>query len=219
MKTNNIKAFMAHLPEDQFEYLEEIIQEYSVIKYLIAHENDPYSHFHFVIEFEKEPDRNYHNLCKRVFKDKYNLRGQAKKGQPRQYGALKKIENIDKMCAYTLKDGNFKTNMSQDDIDRYILISRDNCKKLEYREKILKHLEEMKITNPAYTFFSDSTLDTLEVRIRKEIIRYVVQDEETNFKLTRNIIDNIYIEYLQKTKHLGKEDKIDALYFKFFSHY
>lgn len=221
IKHKNTKAFMAHLPLEEFNYLEEIIQEYSILKYLIAHEKEPYSHFHFVIEFEKEADRNYHNFCKRVFKDKYKLRGQATKGKPRQYGCLKKIENIEKMCAYTLKEGNFKTNMFQEDIDKYIAISRDNLKTLDYRQKILKHLEKQQFKNNinSISWGSAEEQRPLENQIRMEIIKYVVTDQETNYKLTKNIIENIYIEYLQKTKHLGKDEKIDALYYKFYNVY
>lgn len=204
-----------------FNYLEEMIQEYGVKRYLIAHEAEPYSHFHFVVEFETEADRNYHNLCKRVFKDKFKLRGQATKGKPRQYGCLKKIENIEKMCAYTLKEGNFRTNMVQEDIDKFIAISRDNLKTLDYRQKILKHLEKTNFKNVILPINWGGTVEErpLENQVRMEIIKYVVEDQETNFKLSKSIIDNLYIQYIQKTKHLAKEEKIDAIYFKFYNVY
>ena len=196
MDIKQTKAFMAHLPItyepspeeieqmisdletlqikdwSMFDYLEAVIQEYGVKRYLIAHEAEPYSHFHFVVEFEKEADRNYHNLCKRVFKDKFKLRGQATKGKARQYGALKKIENIEKMCAYTLKEGNFRTNMIQQDIDKYIEISRDNLKTLDYRQKILKHLEKQQFKNSYNPIDWGAEHVPLENRIRKEIIKY-----------------------------------------------
>jgi hypothetical protein len=245
MNIKNTKAFMAHLPytyepknEEEleqlisdletleltdwntFDYLEETIQEYGVIKYLIGYENEPYEHFHFVVEFEKEADRNYHNFSKRVFKDKFKLRGQAKKGQPRQYGVLSKIDNIEKMCAYTLKEGNFRTNMSQEEIDKYIQISRDNQKTLCFRKKILKHLEELNLEKQKNhnNYYCDQDNTRLETLIKKEIIRYVITDKETNQKLTKSFIENIYLEYIQFYSHLEIQEKIDTIYSKFFSY-
>lgn len=238
MNPHNTKAFMAHLPlnyepddgelteGNMFDYLEQVIQEYGVVSYLIGYEDEPYEHFHFVIEFEKEPNKQYHNLCKRVFKDKFKLRGQAKKGKPRQYGCLSKINNIEKMCAYTLKDQNFRTNMTKEIIDKFIEISRDNVKSLDYRQKILKHLEELKFKNHYSPYekiynhhHSDLGDKTLEQVIKKEIIKYATADKDKYFKLSRAIIENLYIEYLQKYKHLEKEDKDNLLYEKFFSHH
>lgn len=222
MKLENIKAFMAHIPEDEFDYLEEVLLEYNVVKYLIAHETTPYQHFHFVVEFENEPDKHYHNFSKRVFKDKYKLNGQAKAGKARQYGCLKKIENLEKMCAYTLKDGNFRTNMEQTDIEKYIKISSETTKYKTFREKLLEHLQTKKFTNkvPNYDYFLNHTEEeSLEKKVKKEVIHYFIENQETNIKLSKSFIENIYIEYLLKDKTLSLDEKKDAIYCKFFSIY
>jgi len=48
---------------------------------------------------------DYHKFSKRVFTDKYKLRGKAIKDNPRQYGMVQGIRDKDKMIAYTIKDG------------------------------------------------------------------------------------------------------------------
>lgn len=219
MKTTHTKAFMAHIPLTEFDYLEEIIKEYNIVKYLIAYENEPYEHFHFVIEFHDEPDKNYHNFCKRVFKDKYKLRGQAKKNQPRQYGCLKKVENLERMCAYTIKDGNFRTNMEQTDIDNYIAISKETTKFHNFRDKIIEHLNNQNYHNPTHSFFYSADTDSLEKKCKKEVINYFLKHQETNknMKLTKSFVENIYLEYLVKTNKLTLEEKTEAIYGKFFS--
>lgn len=212
---------MAHIPLSEFNYLEEIIQEYNVVKYLIAYESTPYEHYHFVIEYKDDPDKNYHNFCKRVFKDKYKLRGQAKKNQPRQYGCLKKVENLERMCAYTIKEGNFKTNMDQQDIDSYIRISKETTKYNNFREKLLQHLFNKSYNNPTHSFFYSAETDSLEQKVKKEVIQYYLENMDThkNVKLTKSFVENIYLEYLVKNTKISIEDKKDAIYFKFFSHY
>ena len=92
-------GFMCHLPETEFDYLEETLKEYNIAGYIIAHETQPYSHYHFICEMA---DSDYHSFAQRVFKKKHGLRGRAVKGDPRQYGRLKHIENLQRLKAYTI---------------------------------------------------------------------------------------------------------------------
>ena len=62
-------------------------------------------------------DSDYHSFAQRVFKKKHGLRGRAVKGDPRQYGRLKHIENLQRLKAYTIKDGNYRTNLSDVEIN------------------------------------------------------------------------------------------------------
>jgi len=108
-------AFMAAIAHSEFGYLEEILKEYDIGEYLIAaevtdtaHTETKGEHFHFVVQMN---DKDYHKFSKRVFIDKFKLRGKAIKDKPRQYGRVKKIEDFNRMCAYTIKDGNIRTNM------------------------------------------------------------------------------------------------------------
>lgn len=110
-------AFMAHIPIKDANDVKDILIEYDIGTYLIGLEESPYEHMHFLVQMREE---DYHKFSKRVFKDKYKLRGRAQKGQPRQYGKVKKIEDLEKMKAYTVKGQNVLTNMSQKDLDSYI---------------------------------------------------------------------------------------------------
>lgn len=110
-------AFMAHLPIKDADEVLEVLKEYDIGTYLMGLETKPYDHIHFLVQMKEE---DYHRFSKRVFKDKYQLRGRAQKGAPRQYGKVKKIDDLEKMKAYTVKCKNVLTNMEQKDLDRYI---------------------------------------------------------------------------------------------------
>lgn len=217
MKIDNVKSFMAHLPKGLHNELLEALEEYNIIKYLIAYEEEPYSHYHFMIEFSEEPDKNYHNFCKRIFIDKHKLSGRAKNGKPRQYGAVKKIENLERMLAYTLKEGNFITNIEDQEIQKLIEIAKGVTKFHTFREKLLKHLWEKKLDAPTSNYYlSSHEENTLEQKVRREVINYYLEKEETNLKLNKSFIENIYLEYIIKHKTLKKEEKTEILYYKFF---
>lgn len=82
-------------------------------------------HFHFCAEMTPE---TYHKICKRLFKDKYNLSGQARNGKPKQYGKVSEIKNITRMIAYCLKDGDYITNIPSEDLEEYKKISFNHDK-------------------------------------------------------------------------------------------
>jgi len=76
-------------------------------------------HFHFVAEMTI---KTYHKLTKR-FKEKYKLNGSAKGGKTKQYGKVNDIKDISRMIAYCMKDGDFQTNLSADEVEQYKKIS------------------------------------------------------------------------------------------------
>ena len=79
--------------------------------------------------------KDYNAYVKRVFKDKFKLSGRAGNGEGRQYGRVKDIENIVKMKAYVLKDGNFRTNAPEDEIKELLTIAfKKDEKETEQRE-------------------------------------------------------------------------------------
>ena len=97
-----------------------ILREYDIGGYIVGleksentHQETNGEHFHFCVEMT---ELDYNKYRKRCFIDKFGLRGQAKLGQPRQYGKVKQIENIVRMKAYTIKDGNFRTNLTETEI-------------------------------------------------------------------------------------------------------
>jgi len=115
---SNYQFFMCHIHHDHFDYLEQTLQEYEIGEYIIGAEITPGTgihHFHFLVEMTKY---DYAKYSKRVFIDKFKLRGRATKGAPRQYGKVKDIHSLDKAAAYSMKDGNIRTNMSQERISK-----------------------------------------------------------------------------------------------------
>lgn len=107
------QAFMAHIPHSDIsgvllELLKEIKKD---SKYLLALESQPYQHIHFLCEMS---DDTYSKFAKRIFIDKYKLRGRALSGKPRQYGKLTKIKNLERLQIYMLK------GLKETSINKYV---------------------------------------------------------------------------------------------------
>lgn len=67
------------------------------------HKETEGQHFHIAAEMN---DKQYDSFRNTILKNKYNLRGKACKGLPRQYGVVKDVRNETKFLAYTCKDKN-----------------------------------------------------------------------------------------------------------------
>jgi len=114
------QAFMAAVEFQYYEEIKEVLLSYEVDRWIIAKETSSTSHketngehLHFMCLMS---DQDYNRFAKRIFIDRFKLRGRAIKDHPRQYGKVKNIENVSRMQSYTLKDGNFQTNMSEKEI-------------------------------------------------------------------------------------------------------
>lgn len=128
---------MAHIPHSEIDYVIETLVGYkSVGEYLIGLETGDYEHMHFVVQMSKE---DYHRFSKRVFIGKYKLRGKAMKGEPRQYGKVKAIDNLERMQSYTLKDGNIRTNMSDEKISVLQQQSFKKNEKQTFRQEMVQY--------------------------------------------------------------------------------
>lgn len=161
------QMFMAHIHLDHFEYLEETLNEYEVGEYIIAHEITPRTgiqHFHFLVEMSKQ---DYARFSKRVFIDKFKLRGRATKGAPRQYGKINDIKDLDRAAAYTIKDGNIKTNMTQDRISALNELAYEK-KADDTVEKIISFVDE----NIKYDPYDDyNELETVGILVIDWLIK------------------------------------------------
>lgn len=149
-------SFFAAIKHTEADHLFNILMEYNIGTYIIAreiangaHEETQGEHFHFVVEMSTT---DYHKYAKRIFKDKYKLRGQASKGKPRQYGKVKQIENIEKMKAYVMKDDNYTTNMKVEEIKKLTEIA---FKKDEVRSKREELIEQLTNRNICRNFIDD----------------------------------------------------------------
>jgi len=130
--------FMAHINHEHIDYVETTLNNYGIGNYIIAMEETTYQHMHFIVQMT---DDDYHKFSKRVFKDKFKLRGRAIKGEPRQYGKIHNIEDIEKAKAYTCKDGNLRTNMTDEEIQKYIDSSFKKEDKKQFLEECAQELE------------------------------------------------------------------------------
>ena len=203
-------GFMAHLSEDEFDYLEEVLQEYNIGSYLIGFENEPYDHFHFLVEMEL---KDYHNFTQRVFVKKYKLRGKAQANQPRQYGKIKDIQDLEKLKSYTIKDNNYRSNLSQADVLRIFEQShKKECLKL-LKDKMYDWVENAFSTQ-------DLTIDELNQngklsckRNNIDSAKYLIVDFciQNNVQITNSKLKTFYNFWLAKSDIFNHIDRIDII--------
>lgn len=113
-------AFFGAIKHEYFDEVKEVLLSYPNQGWIIskevsvdAHVETHGEHMHFLVNMDKD---SYHKFANRIFKKRFALRGRAIEGSPRQYGKVKHIDNLERMKAYTLKDGHFETNMTEDEI-------------------------------------------------------------------------------------------------------
>lgn len=146
---------MAHIPvADMSNVVSTLLEYQSVGKYMVSAEETPYQHLHFLVEMDAD---DYTRYAKRVFIDKYKLRGQAGRkgtiheGKPRSYGKMKEIRDIYKAQCYTAKEGNLCTNLSDDEVQKII---KDSFKKTDKEGKDKEQLFQCMKQNMPYIYCS-----------------------------------------------------------------
>jgi len=139
-------SFMGAIHHTEFDYLEETLKEYDIGSYILSaevakssHKETKGQHFHFLVEMTP---KDYTRFSKRVFIDKFKLRGRAGKGLPRQYGKVGKIENLEHMKRYTVKDGDFRTNLSDTEIASLVEKSFQKEEKFVLQEELMDALQD-----------------------------------------------------------------------------
>jgi hypothetical protein len=199
-------AFMGHIPHTEFEYLKYEMEKLEA-PYVMSAEAGKYEHFHFLAKITK---RQYHNFVMKNFKAKYNLRGRAHNGHPRQYGKVNKIKDLSKMMAYTVKDKNYVSNMTKNQIE-YILKKKiedventKNSNSGEIKEKMIKyvnnHINE-NITNKKY-------IDSRKM-IRMIIIDFMI---EHKISIIRTTIERYYYYYIAHTDYDTFKETSKSIY-------
>lgn len=167
-------AFFGSIPHSDISYCLTTLLEYKVTDYIIAmeiaqgHKETSGEHLHFLIKTDDE--KFYQNYCKRVFIDKYKLRGRSQTGLPRQYGKVNHIKDIDKMIAYTIKDEKYITNIS--DLTKY--------QELSFK----KESNEIKSKNPTKTW-SIRLTESLRIKYPNHQYKY---DAVTIKMLTEEVL-------------------------------
>ncbi len=181
-------ACMFHLEEEHAHYLEQTLLSYDIGLYLIGFENDKYPHFHVMFQGDS---KMYTNFSKKIV-EKFKLRGKAKDGKSRQYGKVKEIDNVEKMAAYTLKDGNIRTNMSEKDLEKYRSISYKKNEEKKLFAKILDKLVKQCGQSDPVSYWDDWKLT-----LRQKIISLIIQDTQPDFYFTKSLVEKIMLVYLR----------------------
>ena len=193
---------MAHIPAPEIDKVHEILLKYDIESYIITVEKDPYEHMHFLVDMS---DKDYQAFAKRVFIDKYKLRGRATKDKPRQYGKVKKINSIKKALAYTIKEqvgegmsvefGNcIRTNLSYSVLQDIAKLSSSKKKTdtdkykyiLNYVKKVLKDKDiEIYNSDNGYSGPDPDQIFDILVKMTKEYFRKynVLMTKRTQMKV------------------------------------
>lgn len=137
-------AFFLAIRLDQLDYIQKLLIKYiGEQPYLICGEIAEGKHIVTDVEHMhiwcKMKDTDYHKFTK-VVKTKYNLKGVSKNGIARQYGKVTKIESVERLKIYYLKDQDqnntmVRTNMSDKQIET---LKAQSFKKAENHQKWLK---------------------------------------------------------------------------------
>lgn len=135
-------AFMVRLPHKRLEDIATLIERHGgeATRWLLAKEKDKddREHFHGIVFMN---DQEYDKV-QRHFREVWKLKGQAKKGETKEYGRIRTIKDRNKMLSYTVKDGNVVTSETWDiDLEQYLQASyqKPSETKKDLREKELKN--------------------------------------------------------------------------------
>lgn len=208
-KTNSTKmwkSFFCAVEHKWEKYLMMILREYDIGGYIVGleksentHQETNGEHFHFCVEMT---ELDYNKYRKRCFIDKFGLRGQAKLGQPRQYGKVKQIENIVRMKAYTIKDGNFRTNLTETEIAGLGEIAfKKGDEETTYREQLLAKVRYM-------VPFHEATKRTVGVAI----IKIFQEDETKKYPLSSTRLESYIRHFFMYYQKISPEELFDLFY-------
>jgi hypothetical protein len=182
MDTKIIACFFT-LPETEFDTLEEILLTYDIGRYLIGFETNPDAkkkeHFHLLFE---GTDGIYNAFSKRII-EKYGLRGKGR-GNKKYGRVLKDIRDLEKMCSYTVKEGNYRGNFPEVDIQQWYSESFSKSEKIATRELILEGLKNHRKQ-------SHNDLRAKAIQLSADIGH--------NYRPTRSGIDGLVLENYSKT--------------------
>lgn len=202
------KAFFGAIKHEHFEKVRDIlVKNYDIGNWIIAketsknaHDNTNGEHLHFMVEIS---DKDYHRFAKRVFIDMFKLKGRARGGIGRQYGKVKSIENIEKMKSYTVKDGDYESNLSEKDLADLYEKSYKKQDDIDEQEKLFEYLGTIPLRTidktetemvghesgyyvPAYT----NNMYINYHRLCKGVIEYYIVNSKSRKGLTKCTIES-----------------------------
>lgn len=167
-------AFYVDLPHKDFTQLtDKIVSHYTIDKYLITAEKSKkqqIEHYHFLIYCTQ----NTYAAIMQKLKSDYSLCGKAGKDGRRAYGKMRKIQNLERLKIYMLKDWKeyklIKTNIDKDKIEQLHALSFKRNEKFARIEILKKNFQELlkkhqnnhnSVKNISdYTQFTQNSLDS-----------------------------------------------------------
>lgn len=208
-------AFMAAIKHEHREYVMETLKEYDIGAYLVSfetakdsHKETNGEHIHFLVQMTI---KDYNAYSKRVFIKKFALRGKAAKDKPRQYGKVQKIESIDRMAAYTLKDGNIESNMSQAQLDAYREISHQRDDERTLQDALFDYMKEC-LDKHFYNHEYEINHDHVSFRLLALFVYDYFKKEKINAYLSKIKIEKYVRTYQLTRMNMSREGYIDQLF-------
>lgn len=159
---------------------------------------------HIHILYDDVNDR-YHCFAK-CLRDIWHLRGRAIDGMPKQYGKVKNIKDIEKACAYTMKDGKYYTNIDDlDKLNEWISLSYEKNPKREIYEEWLEYMNET-IEIPEFVGVHGTVETEFVNSIRYETIKFYINNQYT--LPTKSGFFTQLCAFLSQNEKLDLNDKI-----------
>lgn len=197
--------------KDVFNNFMEKMLKYNVGKYIVGKEIDPSSH--------KETDGEHIHVCNQMSYDEYHcfvvtvlrqqmkLRGRAIAGFCRQYGKVKHIRSLERMKAYSVKDGNVVSNVDEEELLKLKAISYKKSNHISDFWKMVDYVNDnMK------SHINEYVNDIDEGKARRLVVEYMIinNDQEHNLKTpTRAQIDNVVKSYVMYKSGLTQDEKVN----------
>lgn len=154
-----------------------------------SHADTQGEHMHVIADMD-EP--SYDRFRKTILVKKYKLRGQARNGHPRQYGKVRCIRDETRMLRYTCKDQNVKfEGYTIEEIQDYIKHSFPKRERRNLRDEVMSYLDKEPLWGDSHLSFNITLAE-------KAVIRFYM--EHTDKTVTRNIVKNHVVHYLQLKK-------------------
>ncbi len=197
--------------KELFNNFMEKLLKYNIGKYVVGKEVEETSHketngehIHVCCQMSEE---EYHRFAVTVLRQQLKLRGRAIAGFCRQYGKVKHIRSLEKMKAYTMKDGNIVTNLQEEELVK--------LKALSYKKEnhITEFWKMVDYVNDNIKLNVDGYINDIdEAKARRLVVEYMIinNDKEHNLKTpTRSQIDNVVKSYVMYRSGLTQDEKVN----------
>lgn len=157
--------------------------QYEIDEYLIALEEEPRLHYHFIVYTSVA---NCINLIQYLVR-KYKLKNKSgKHGGKNHYGRVKKpITNLEQLKIYCCKEGNIISSYSNETLED--LYRKSFKKTTDIKSRLVQYLDEK---------YKNCIHNPTEMEIKVLIVEYLT---ENKIHLRKSLVDSYHIYYRQMT--------------------